>query len=286
MKTRGGLYPVLAIVAAGALALVSAPYWISAFIFRPEPLPVSNPAAFSFSGAREVTFPSGPSDRLFAWWAPPRDWTSSVVLIVHGRSANISTRASIAARLRDDGFGVLLFDYRGYGRSSGRSTEQSLTADAEAAYDWLLQQGVGPGRIIVLGQSLGDAPAAQLSASRPVAGLALVSPFTSLPDAIADRTGVGIIRHLPWPRNRFEVADSLANLRAPVLFIVSRQDGLVPYANSDRASQHARVGRWLEADGLGHDGLLAAVARDGRLSRALGELVPQGRRPQGRGDRS
>jgi pimeloyl-ACP methyl ester carboxylesterase len=197
-----------------------------------------------------------------------------VVLLVHGRSPNVSTRASIAARLRDDGFGVLLFDYRGYGRSSGRPTEESLTADAEAAYDWLRGQDVSPGRIIVLGQSLGDAPAAQLTASRPVAGLALVSPFTSLPDAIADRTGVGIIRQLPWPRNRFEVADSLVRTRAPVLFIVSRQDGLVPYANSYRASQHARFGRWLEAGGLGHDGLLAAVARDGRLSQALRELVP------------
>jgi uncharacterized protein len=277
MTTRGGLYPVLAIVAAGALALLSAPYWISAFIYRPEPLPVSNPAAWGFGGAREVSFPSGRADRLFAWWAPPRGPSKSVVLIVHGRSANIATRASIAARLRDDGFGVLLFDYRGYGRSSGRSTEQSLTEDAEAAYDWLREQGVGPGQIIVLGQSLGDAPAAQLSASRPVAGLALVSPFTSLPDAIADRAGWGMIRRLPWRHNRFEVADSLAKLRAPVLFIVSRQDGLVPYSDSYRASQHARVRRWLEADGLGHDGLLAAVARDGRLSRGLWDLAPEGR---------
>lgn len=277
MNTRGGLYPVLAVVATAAVALLSAPYWISAFIYRPQPLPVSNPGTWGFTGAREVSFASGRSDRLFAWWAPPGDSTRPVVLIVHGRSANIATRASIAARLRDDGFGVLLFDYRGYGRSSGRSTEQSLTEDAEAAYDWLLGQGVTARQIIVLGQSLGDAPAAQLSAARPVAGLALVSPFTNLPDAIADRVGWRAISRLPWRRNRYEVADSLAKLRAPVLFIVSRQDGLVPYANSCRAWRSARIRRWLEADGYRHDGLLAAVARDGRLSQALWALVPQGR---------
>ena len=172
---------------------------------------------------------------------------------------------------------MLLFDYRGYGRSSGRPSETGLTEDAVSAYDWLQRQGIGAQRLIVLGQSLGDAPAAQLAAMRPVAALALVSPFTSLPEAIADRTGWRFVERLPWTCNRFEVADSLTRLRVPVLFIVSRQDGLVPYANSERASQRARLRRVLQADGLQHDGLLEAVADDGRLSASLLTLIPKGR---------
>jgi hypothetical protein len=97
-----------------------------------------------------------------------------------------------------------------------------------------------------------------------------------LPGAIAERVGWPLIARLPWTHNRFEVAQSLTKLRIPVLFIVSRQDGLVPYADSRRAARYAHLCRWLEVDGLQHDGLLAAVAQDGRLSHALASLVPKG----------
>ena len=257
-------------------ALLSAPYWISAFIYRPARLGSLTPAACGLTGAREVNFPSGPIDHISAVWLPPKDVKSPVVLIVHGRSANMCTRAPIAARLHRDGFGVVVFDYRGYGRSSGRPSEMGLTEDSVAAVDWLEREGIEGRRLIVVGQSLGDAPAAQLSTIRPVAVLVLVSPFTSLPGAIADRTGLRFIERLPWARNRFEVADRLAKLTVPALFIVSRQDGLVPYANSERVSRHARLARWLEVDGVRHDGLLAAVADDGRLSAALWALAPNG----------
>jgi hypothetical protein len=171
-----------------------------------------------------------------------------VVLIAHGRSANVCTRASIAATLHRDGFGVLLFDYRGCGRSSGHPSEAGLTEDAVSAYDWLRFQGVAAQRIIVLGQSIGDAPAAQLSAVRPVAALVLVSPFTSLPGAMADYIGWPLMERLPWTHNRFDVAGSLRKLHVPVLFIASRQDGLVPYANSRRAARYARRHRWFDVD--------------------------------------
>ena len=277
MRTRVALVSIAGAATVVVLTLLSAPYWISVFIYRPAPLALSAPKACGLVGAYEASVPSGSADHLSSLWIPPKDVASPVVLVVHGRSANVCARASIAARLRSDGFGVLLFDYRGYGRSSGRPSETGLTEDAVSAYDWLRREGIRAQRIIVLGQSLGDAPAAQLSAVRPVAALALVSPFTSLPGAIADRTGWPLIEWLPWTRNRFEVAESLTTLRVPVLFIVSRQDGLVPYANSRRASHHAHLSRWLEADGIQHDGLLAAVARDGRLSGALLTLVPKGR---------
>ncbi len=267
---------IAAAATALVLAVLSAPYWISAFVYRPTALAPSAPKACGLAGARDVDIRSGVADHLSGLWLPPGGPAAPVVLIAHGRSANLCTRVSIAARLRRDGFGVLLFDYRGYGRSSGRPSEAGLTEDSVSAYDWLRLQGIAARRIVALGQSLGDAPAAQLSAVRPVAALVLVSPFTSLPGAIADDLGLALIERLPWTHNRFEVAESLAKLRVPVLFVVSRQDGLVPYANSRRAARYARFPRWLAVDGLRHNGLLAASARDGRLSRALATLVPPG----------
>jgi len=278
MSRRIVIWLVVAAVVGSATALASVAYWIPAFIYRPQYLSVHEPDRWGLSGAREVSFPSG-ADRLFGWWAPPRSRASPVVLIVHGRSSNVSTRASIASSLVKDGFGVLLFDYRGYGRSSGRPSEAGLTADALAAYDWLRRQGVAARDVIVLGQSLGNAPAAQLSASRPIAALVLVSPFTSLPEAIDDDLGWTAFRTLPWPRNRFDVASSVAVISVPVLFIVSRQDGLVPYENSLRLARRTHNVRWLETDDLRHDGLLAGVARSGRLSIGLRYLVKGSRRP-------
>lgn len=266
---------IAAAATVAALTLLSAPYWISAFIYRPSALSPSAPKACGLGGAQEINIRSGSIDHLSSLWFPPDDQAAAVVIIAHGRSTNICARASIAAKLHRDGFGVLLFDYRGYGRSSGRPSEVGLTEDAMSAYDWLRLQGIGAQRVIVLGQSLGDAPATQLSVARPVAALVLVSPFTSLPGAIADYVGLPLLERLPWRQNRFEVAEGLTKLDVPVLLIVSRQDGLVPYANSRRAAQYARRGRWLEVDGLRHDGLLAATAQDGRLSRALAKLVPK-----------
>jgi pimeloyl-ACP methyl ester carboxylesterase len=270
---RGILATVLL---AGMIGILTVSFWIPAFIYRPAPLSRPNPSDWGLPGALSVTISSGSADRLFGWWLPPPSPMAPVVLIIHGRSANISTRASVAARLSADGFGVLLFDFRGYGRSTGRSTESSLTEDAKAAYDWLRGQGIGDDRIMVIGQSLGDAPAAELSASRPVRALALVSPFTSLPGAMADRLGWPPLQFIPWPRNRFDVRPSIRALRAPVIFVVSRDDGLVPYVNSRRIAADALHPHWLEVGGQRHDGLLEEVTRTGRLSQALKALFAEG----------
>jgi len=257
---------------AGLIAIATISIWVPVFIYRPIPLLRPNASAWGLPAAQEVTIPSGAGNRLFGWWLHPPNPAAPVALIVHGRSGNISTRAQIAAKLSADGFGVLLFDFRGYGRSTGRSDEKSLTEDAMAAYDWLRRQGVRADQIIVIGQSLGDAPAAQLSASRAVRALVLVSPFTNLPEAISDRLTWPALRLLPWPVNRFEVRRSVENLSVPVLLIASHSDGLVPFKNSQEVALSARDLHWLVIDGQRHDGLLAAVASTGRLSKALRSL--------------
>ncbi len=265
-------HPTLLMLLAALIGVATISVWIPAFIYRPTPLARPDPAAWGLPQARVVTILSGQSDRLFAWWGPPPNRQAPVALIIHGRSANVSTRAPVAAKLSADGFGVLLFDYRGYGRSRGRSNEASLFADSIAAYDWLRRSGVQPSQIVVIGQSLGNAPAAQLSASRPVRALALISPFTSLPGALADRLHLDWLRYMPWPQNRFDVEASARRLHVPILFVVSRDDGLVPYENSRKVAASVSDARWLEADGFRHDGLLAAVAKTGRLSQALKAL--------------
>jgi len=275
VKAARFLIAFLLVAGAGFAAL---PLWISFFIFRPAPLVPADPARWHVEGAHLVGFPASDGSRLVGWWLPPRAATGPVVLIAHGRSANIATRAPIMRALGRDGFGVLMFDYRGYGASSGRPSEAALTEDTLAAYGWLRRQGVAPGRLILVGQSLGDAPAAQVAAARPVAALVLVSPFTSLPEAAAELHPWLPLRLLRWRRNRYEVAAALGAVHAPLLLVASRADGMVPMANSRRlaAAARGRVG-WIVDDRLPHDGLLAGVSADGRLGAALKALLAKGR---------
>ena len=269
---------LIAFLVVAAAIFATLPLWISIFIFRPAPLADTEPAKWGIEGARLVGFRAADGSRLAAWWLPPRESAGPVVLIAHGRSANISTRAPIMRRLGADGFGVLMFDYRGYGASSGHPSETTLTEDTLTAYDWLRRQGIAPDRLVLIGQSLGDAPAARAAAARPVAALVLVSPFTSLPEAGAERCPWLPLRLLHWGRNRYEVAAPLAAVRAPLLLVASRVDGMVPMANSRRlaAAAGGRV-RWIVDDRLPHDGLLAGVSADGRLGAALKALLAKGR---------
>jgi pimeloyl-ACP methyl ester carboxylesterase len=256
------------LLVSAALALATISLWIGFFIFRPAPLAETDPRIWGLEQARLVSIRSG-GETLSGWWAPPRDAGGPVAMILHGRSANISSRAAVARRLVADGFGVLLFDYRGYGASSGRPSEQGLIEDGMAAYDWLRAEGIRSGQVHVIGQSLGNAPAARLAASRPVAALVLVSPFTSLPDAAADRFPWLPIRWLPWPRNRFDVSSAIAGVRAPLILVASRSDSMVPIGNSRRLAGLVPGARWIEVGQPGHDGLLTAVAASGLLTGAL-----------------
>lgn len=256
-----------------ALALAGVQLWIPLFVYRPSPLANLDPARLGLShvAVMRVRYPAG--DSITGWWSPPRAPDSPVVMIVHGRSANIAARAPVMRRLAADGFGVLLFDYRGYGASTGRSSEQALAEDTLTAYRWLRAKGIDAPRIVVVGQSLGDSPAANLAARQPVGALILLSPYTDLPDVLGDRLAWLPVRLLPWTRNRFDVGRSLVRFEGPVLLVASKADGLVPIENAEKLRAGSPHARWLDVSPLRHDGMLASITADGRLALAIRSLT-------------
>jgi pimeloyl-ACP methyl ester carboxylesterase len=278
---------LVALAVFAVLALASAQFWIILFVYRPAPLASLDPASSGLHGvaAMTVRYPDGAS--VTGWWRPPLKPDRPVVLIVHGRSGNIASRAPILRRLAADEFGVLVFDYRGYGASQGHPNEGALSEDTLTAYRWLRAKGIEARRIVVVGQSLGNSPAARLAAREPVGGLILVSPYTDLPDAIGERLPWLPIRILPWTRNRFEVGRSLARFSGPTLLVASRHDGLVPIENTEKLRALAPRSGWLDVSPLRHDGMLAAIAADGRLTRAIRSMTaPANLDPRVRGDES
>lgn len=143
----------------------------------------------------EVWLTTADGARLHAWFAACPSSISSavsgprpVILFCHGNSGSLPRWRWVAARWQDAlGADVLLFDYRGYGKSIGCPTERGLMLDARAAYEWLTnERGVEPNRIVLVGQSLGGGVIASLAATVEHRMLVLESTFTSMPDVAND----------------------------------------------------------------------------------------------------
>jgi fermentation-respiration switch protein FrsA (DUF1100 family) len=208
----------------------------------------------------EVSLTAADGVRLHAWFAPapgplePR----GTVLFCHGNAGNISHRIENLRKMRSLGLSVLLFDYRGYGRSEGSPSEEGTYLDARAGWDWLANEKRIPAdRVIVWGQSLGGAVASHLAAEVAPGALILESTFTSLPDVGAD-----LYPFLParWlARMRYDSLGNLQRVRCPVLVIHSRQDEQLRFAYAQRLFAAAPEPKeFLEISGGHNEGFLTS----------------------------
>lgn len=225
-----GAMRILAIVAGTVaffyLLLLGALYlWQSRLVFFPQRLLRGNPSAFKLE-YEDVTFDSG-GELIHAWFLEGRP-NQPVVLCCHGNAGNISDRLYQIRAIHDEGMSVLAFDYAGFGWSTGEPSEIQMYSDAGAAFTWLIKRGFAPDRIIVYGESLGGAVAAQLAATIKPLALVLEATFTSLEDVAKI--------HYPWVpvswllKYRFDTRAHLAGVRCRVVVIHSPQDELVPVA--------------------------------------------------------
>jgi fermentation-respiration switch protein FrsA (DUF1100 family) len=151
------------------------------------------------------------------------------MLFCHGNAGNISHRLDNIRRLHDRGLGVFIFDYRGYGRSGGRITEQGFYLDAEAAYEISHKRAERDGlKLVIFGRSLGGIAAVHLGSIRPCCGLILESTFTNM--------GAMASEHFPLPsamiakglRKRLNSLDKIGRVTVPILFFHGDRDDIVP----------------------------------------------------------
>ena len=176
--------------------------------------------------------------RLHGWFVPAPAEAAKVVLFFHGNAGNISHRLDSIRRLHAFGHGVFIIDYRGYGRSEGRASEDGTYRDAEAAWQYLTEaRGVGAQEIVLFGRSLGGSIAAWLASRQRPGGLIVESSFTSAPDI-----GQELYPFLPvrWI-SRFNYATSVyvESVRCPVLVAHSRDDEIIPFHHGERILEAA-----------------------------------------------
>jgi fermentation-respiration switch protein FrsA (DUF1100 family) len=222
----------------------------SKFIFIPQRVVEFTPRDFGCD-FEDVGFESG-GKALHGWWIPADAQASALVngdslIYFHGNGGSIGANAAHACRLSRVGFGVLIFDYRGYGNSEGGPpTENRVYEDAEQAWQYLLRRQVATraqehpgraqneapnyrGRTVIYGHSLGGAVAIEMAKRHPEASALIVeSTFTSIREMARQSP---MFRFFPtWLilNQHMDSLTKIASVRMPVLLIHGTSDGVVP----------------------------------------------------------
>ncbi len=176
-----------------------------------------------------VMIPGEDGVKLSLWFFPPTASEGQVVIFCHGNGGNLSYDVEMATRYQGLGLGAVLFDYRGYGKSTGKPSSEGTLKDALSIYDWLLRKGISKDRILVHGRSLGGPHAAHIAQNREVTGLILESTFTSL-SALAQQ----LYPFLPIrliSRHDYQTLSKVESLDIPILVIHAPEDGLIPFSH-------------------------------------------------------
>ena len=197
--------------------------------------------------------------KLYGWlFHASTQPAAATVVYFHGNGGNLSYCDWVGESLGARGFDVLLFDYRGYGRSGGEPTdEQRLYSDADAAYDFVTKaRGIPSRRVVLYGQSLGTAAAADLASRRECGALVLESGLSSASDM------AGAI--MPWlPRfvrgltkNKLDSVGKLPRVGCPVFVAHGARDEIIPVGQGRSLYAAAPEPKRLQViEGAGHNDL-------------------------------
>ena len=201
----------------------------------------------------EITMKTSDGINLNAWFVPAKSPTGTV-LFCHGNGGNISYSLDVVETLNKFNLNVLLFDYRGYGKSEGSPTENGTYTDADTAYRWLIKdKNIPESSIIVMGRSLGAAIAANLAKNHNPRILILESGFSSTADVASKQYPIFPVRLLC--RYKYKTADYVKDIKCPLLVVHSPDDEIVPYSNGKKIFSSAKEPKeFLEIRGSHNEG--------------------------------
>ena len=231
----------------------------SNYIYYPERILSTDPSNIGLS-FDNVSFETADRVKLSGWFIP-YDSPRGVILFCHGNGGNISHRLDSIQIFHRFGLGVFIFDYRGYGQSEGKPSEDGTYRDVEAAWKYLVEERqVNPSRIIIFGQSLGGAVAAWQARSQMSGALILESTFTSVPDLAAKQYPYLPVRLLS--RFRYDTEEYLGEINCPVLIIHSLNDEMIPFSHGQRLFEMAKEPKeFLEISGSHNEGSITSGKR-------------------------
>ncbi len=243
----------------GTIAITMA-WFEESLIFFPDRYPSGEWNAQVAAGETGATisdhdFSASDGNRLHGWYCRGEGSpavSAPVVLWFHGNAGNLAHRADVLLLLSRIPAEVFIIDYRGYGRSEGRPTEEGLYRDGRAAWRYLTEDlNIDRKRIVIYGVSLGGAVAVDVAREVEPAGLIVQSSFVSVP-AMARR----YYPFLPgWViRTRFDSLAKIGEITCPMMVAHSPADDMVPYEHGRELFAAARGDkRFVEIEGAAHN---------------------------------
>ena len=237
MRILQSIFWICLSLAVGYLVIVLLMYSLqSNLVYHPQNDIYATPSSVGLS-YEEVTFKTEDNIDLHGWFLP-NDTANITVLYFHGNAGNIAGRIQTMQLLHNLGLQAFIFDYRGYGKSSGVPTEHGTYRDAKAAWQYLrTNRNIPAGNIVVMGRSLGGAVGAWLAARQNPAAAIIESTFTSAADFGADL--------YPWLPVRwiikyeYNTLQNIQQIKVPLFMAHSRDDRVVPFSHSQKLLQAA-----------------------------------------------
>lgn len=197
-------------------------------LFMPSSVMVQTPDSFGIT-FEDFWAETDDNIRIHGWYFPAEN-SDQVIVLSHGNAGNISNRISIAEELQETGAAVLMYDYRGYGKSEGSPTEKGLYRDIEAVINVLrFDKEYNEENIYLYGRSLGGAVAAYAATKFNVGGLVLDSAFINLRSMVRD-----VYPFVPTflAKYKFSTDQYLKELKnTPVIIMHSPNDEIVGFHN-------------------------------------------------------
>jgi fermentation-respiration switch protein FrsA (DUF1100 family) len=252
-------------------------------MFYPTRVDYQGPAKLGVE-TEDIYLSSSDHVMLHGWRVPAVGETRGSVVFLHGNGENISSHIGSVYWLAEHGYEVFLFDYRGYGRSTGTAEIHGVMQDAQRMIAYAQEQALSAGHgMTVLGHSMGGSIAiyalAQLPDKSGIKGLITVSAFSDYHlitrDALANHW---LTQPLRWPlsfliSNRYQPADAIGKLSPiPVFIIHSEADDVVPAYHAKYLFDLAGLPRFYEQLPGAHNQVLTLRQNHERFLEILNTL--------------
>jgi fermentation-respiration switch protein FrsA (DUF1100 family) len=219
---------IMGIAALYAAILAAGFFMQERLIFFPEKLPQDY--KFRLSGDDRELFIRTSDNESINGILFKNTGQTGVILYFHGNAGSLAGWQDIWEDIRPTGFDLLIIDYRGYGKSTGKISENGLYLDAEASYNELLSAGYKENQIIIYGRSIGTGVAMECAVRKKPRALILESPFTSLVDLASQ------IYPFFFPslilKYHFDNQAKASLLSVPVLILHGDADEIIDHSHS------------------------------------------------------
>lgn len=153
--------------------------------------------------------------------------SEKVILYFHGNAGSLDSWQFVYERFQALEYNFFIIDYRGYGKSTGKISEDGLYIDAQTAYDYLIKEGFQENKIIIYGRSLGTGVAVNLASNKNINALILEAPFTSAKKLASEK--FPYLFPSLYLKYQFDNISKINNVRAPLLIIHGKQDSTIPF---------------------------------------------------------